>query len=440
MQRYLWTAFAVILLIIALANEHSLRLDVSEGAIAGFAGVWAHPKHPPLPFFLIEFARPSYWLLFAVSYACIAVGILMMRQFSKTAAVLCLAFPLIIYAPAQMNHNIALYPLAAATLYTLWTSLNRGLWRDWLLFGAVVGVSFYAKYAILLLLTPFAIAMLIKPEWRKYLFTPKPYAVVLLALLILSPHIKAMVDISEVARGPLTTGAQNLSQRLQFTVLWLLNFALLIIIPLVILRVKPTKPKTEFEFFALIAAFGAPFIVFIATVFFGIRPRPFWLLAMTPGFALWLSTLKPLSLKPVYLYGFMVLITWVSFKLFAPLFSNAPQYADYDAKETAKIALKYYGKSPDLIVSFGAQRGRQLAGSLLYELETPTNILEEGDRAMSPWVKSVDKALVISTVPLEGKNVMGRRITDIRMLKRPIAKRLFGERLKTTDMWLGRVD
>lgn len=440
MHRYLWATLAAILLIICLSNEHSLRLDTSEGAIAGFAGVWAHPKHPPLPFFLIELARPSYWGLFAISYACIATGILMMRQFSKEAALLCLAFPLIIYAPAQMNHNIALYPLAAATLYTLWQSLDRGLWRDWLVFGAVVGISFYAKYAILLLLTPFAIAILLKQEWRKYLFTPKPYAAILMALLILSPHINAMIDISEVAKNPLREGAQNLIQRLHFTGVWLFNFALLILIPLFILRLKPFKPQTNFELFALISAFGAPFIVFISALFFGIRPRPFWLLAMTPGFALWLSILKPRSLKPIYIYSFGVLTVWFCFKVFAPLFSPAPNYTDYDAKKTTEMVLNYYGKSPELIVSFGAQRGRQLAGSLLYELKTPVNILEEGERSMSPWVNNLEKALVISTIPLEGKKVMGRHITDIQKLNRPIAKRFLGERLKTTNIWLGRID
>jgi 4-amino-4-deoxy-L-arabinose transferase-like glycosyltransferase len=426
MTRILWIGLAALLLIACLSFEHSLRLDTAEGAIAGY--VLAHPKHPPLPFFLIELARPSYWLLFAFSYGCIAVGMLIMRQFSALTASLCLAFPFIIYAPAQMNHNIALYPLACATLYTLWKSLDRGTWRDWLLFGAVVGISFYAKYAIVLLLAPFALAMLFVPTWRKHLFTLKPYVAVIVAAIVVIPHLIALLKVTSVS--PLREGAQNFLQHFTLAGGWLFNVALLVIPLLLIVRPKTIKPQSPFELFTLIAAFGGIIIVTIAGLVFGVRPRPYWLFAMTPGIALWAAQLnKNASPRPAYLYAFSVLAVWLVFKTFAPLFYNKPHYADYDARETAKIMTKYWGKTPNFILYEGEQKGRQLAGSLIYEMNPTPKIYEYG-RPSANWN---DEFLVVSTKPLTGD------VYDSVKISRPIANRPFKGRLEATDMWLGKI-
>jgi 4-amino-4-deoxy-L-arabinose transferase-like glycosyltransferase len=77
----------------------------------------------------------------------------------------------------------------ALALFALARATERGLWRDWLLFGAAVGLGLLSKYTMSVFLVSLAVYLLLVPERRARFWSRKTLAAAGLALLLFLPNL-----------------------------------------------------------------------------------------------------------------------------------------------------------------------------------------------------------------------------------------------------------
>lgn len=75
------------------------------------------------------------------------------------------------------------------SLYLLLRALDSDAWRDWLLAGAAAGLGLLSKYSMVFFVPSLLAYLLLSPERRRLLWSPKPYAAAGVALLLLAPNL-----------------------------------------------------------------------------------------------------------------------------------------------------------------------------------------------------------------------------------------------------------
>jgi 4-amino-4-deoxy-L-arabinose transferase-like glycosyltransferase len=74
-------------------------------------------------------------------------------------------------------------------LYFTVVALETGRWRDWLLLGGALGLGLLSKYSMAFYGLGFLAYLLMTPDHRALLRSPKPWAAAALALLLLTPNL-----------------------------------------------------------------------------------------------------------------------------------------------------------------------------------------------------------------------------------------------------------
>jgi 4-amino-4-deoxy-L-arabinose transferase-like glycosyltransferase len=77
----------------------------------------------------------------------------------------------------------------AAGLLALWSALEHGDWRSWLLVGLWSGLGLMSKYTMAAFIGSAFLAVLADRRGRRQLLTPKPWVALALAALILAPNL-----------------------------------------------------------------------------------------------------------------------------------------------------------------------------------------------------------------------------------------------------------
>jgi 4-amino-4-deoxy-L-arabinose transferase-like glycosyltransferase len=210
-ERHIGTLIAFqIVALVAIPFAFSLAppLDVVEGLVWAPHWLIGTYKHPPLPAWLIEISvllthnvilgpylvsqigvGLAYWFIYRL-------GRLVMDPMRAAAGTILMAGSYYFTAPTlEFNHNVVQLPLWSGTLL-LYAHLRQApdRWRYWLALGLIGGVGLYGKYsyAILLVLL-FALALYEKPT-RAFFKTARPYLGLLLAVLIVLPHLFWLVS------------------------------------------------------------------------------------------------------------------------------------------------------------------------------------------------------------------------------------------------------
>lgn len=126
-------------------------------------------------------------------------------------------------------------------LYFTVVATQSGLWRDWLLLGAALGLGLLSKYSMVFYGLGFFAWLALEPAQRKWLKNPRPYAAAALALLLLAPNlwwnaqhqfvsVHHTAEISQLDRGLINPGAFLEFFTGQFLVFGPLTFAGLILL------------------------------------------------------------------------------------------------------------------------------------------------------------------------------------------------------------------
>ena len=231
----------------------NLPLDLIEALTYGRGWQLGYDKLPPLPWWLVEVAWRTfhsdfaYYMLGQVSVlsAFAAVWAITLRVASPASAV---AGVLLIdglhffnFTAAKFNHDVAQLPFWALAGLSFHGALRTGRFGDWAALGVAVGLAFWAKYFVVVLVVPLILFMLLDPHARRHLATPGPFVAVAISFAIMGPHLVWLwqhdwLPLAYVeARAKVSGGlAGHLTHPLVFALaqlLWLVP-ALLIALPL----------------------------------------------------------------------------------------------------------------------------------------------------------------------------------------------------------------
>jgi len=251
-----WTALPTLL-------YPNLPLDLIEALMYGREWQFGYDKLPPLPWWLVEIAYRTvghdfgYYLLAQIAVLA-AFALVFATARAMVGGIGALLSVLIIdglhyfnYTAAKFNHDVVQLPFWALAGLALHRALRGRQWADWLLLGLAVGMAFWAKYFVVVLVAPMLVFALVDRAARKALATPGPYLAAAAALIVMAPHLVWLVrnDFLPLAyaehRAVLARGwYDHLWRPLQFAVgqLFFLLPALAIAAPLFLPRRGATVP------------------------------------------------------------------------------------------------------------------------------------------------------------------------------------------------------
>ena len=445
--------------------EGSIRLDVAEHVLQGREWLLAYPKHPPFSIWLVELASElgpaRYILLYLLGQVLAISGLVaaawLVRETGQStpaiAILIGLSTPFLTYGPIQVNHNIGVMPFWGLALATGYAAFARGCVRDWLMFGAAIGIGMWAKYSILHLAVPLALLFFSISDWQRQLATPGPWLAGALAAAIVAPHGAAVLrqsgtSIDHALRTFSTGPLDNLAMCFGFLLQAGLLIAFMGVVAAATTGFSPLWRALDRSFtrarqdrlalYLHVALFGPILLIAFSALLFGIRPRTFWLAPIALSGAAWWADKaaaacvhRPLrAFKTAAAFGALFAASYVATRLLAPFTPIPPSYADFDGRALARLAERHWqtvGGTIPYIVSYGGQRGRQAAGSILFDLESRPRVFEDANPKHSPWIDLADLvrrgALVISTRPLTpADHVGGHPITRITEFERPTVR------------------
>jgi hypothetical protein len=192
--------FPILLCTIVLPSPASdLREHINLGLTYRLSAFAAPPLQTWLAGAVALTGARDAWLYIVVAQVLNFVGliylILTARRFIGEQAVVPLALMFcgsIFYSLATpsmaLNADQIQVPLWAGITFHGLMALRDDRWRDWILFGALIGLSILAKYTVLLLLAVLVVALALMPAYRKVFLNPKLYVAGLCALPIIAVH------------------------------------------------------------------------------------------------------------------------------------------------------------------------------------------------------------------------------------------------------------
>lgn len=194
--------------------QHVLGIDIYETLVWGEQLQWGHSKHPPLSGWLGYFfswaTGHSDWGLYLAAQLSIALGVFFTFKLARlffdrhrAAIAALLLYFLMYYTPSEMKFCTYLVEIAIAPAasYLLLLALRQKRLVCWLGLGAVCGLGFLNKYSFGLVAGAFLSVVLTRREYRRCLATFGPYLAILTCLLVMSPHLKWLIDHDFVCFG-----------------------------------------------------------------------------------------------------------------------------------------------------------------------------------------------------------------------------------------------
>jgi 4-amino-4-deoxy-L-arabinose transferase-like glycosyltransferase len=179
-----------------------LHQDVLEAAYWGNDFALSYSRHPPLPSWLIDavllIGHAPIFSLLAMSQLGMAIAAAFVwrtaRMFggpdtAALAAMLLLISLAASFFAVQVNHNSLLAPFWAASLFYGLSYLENRKFADAALFGAATGFGMLVKYEMAAPVICLFFIALIVPRYRPAIFRPATVAAVIIAMVILSPHL-----------------------------------------------------------------------------------------------------------------------------------------------------------------------------------------------------------------------------------------------------------
>jgi hypothetical protein len=183
----------------------NLPLDLIEALVYGREWQLGYDKLPPLPWWMVEatyrlFGPDLFYYLLAQATVVSAFALVWAMARPLVGPVGALVSILIIdglhyftFTAPKFNHDVIQLPFWALAGYAIWAALRHGRMLHWVLLGLAVGVAFWAKYFVVVLVAPLALFVLLDRDARKALATPGPYVAAAIALVVMAPHLVWLV-------------------------------------------------------------------------------------------------------------------------------------------------------------------------------------------------------------------------------------------------------
>jgi len=208
--RILWASLTVQVLIwwlLPALLQHNLPLDVIEQLAWGREWQIAYFKHPPLVAWIVESVATisGHWppALYLLGPLASALSLFMVWRLgcamlgAQRALLAVLAQQGIVYFTIftpEFNQNVVLLPLWAALGLVGYRACfapgsPRVVCARWVWFGVLAALGMLGKYTTALLLLPLLLLAALHPRLRRVWAGPSPWLALIIALLLLLPHL-----------------------------------------------------------------------------------------------------------------------------------------------------------------------------------------------------------------------------------------------------------
>jgi 4-amino-4-deoxy-L-arabinose transferase-like glycosyltransferase len=98
------------------------------------------------------------------------------------------------YTAPNFNHDVIQLPFWALAGYCYWVALRHGRLVHWVFLGLAIGLAFWAKYFVAVLVVPLVLFVLLDRDARRALTTSGPYVAAIVALVVAAPHLVWLVQ------------------------------------------------------------------------------------------------------------------------------------------------------------------------------------------------------------------------------------------------------
>jgi 4-amino-4-deoxy-L-arabinose transferase-like glycosyltransferase len=183
------------------------RLDGAEQLAWSYSLEWGYWKHPPLPTWvmhaLVGLFGPSAALTYVTAQACVALALFIAflagcewMDARRSLAAMVLASLIYFYnAGAEaFNHDVALLPLVAATLWLAFRAMRAESIAMWAAAGIVAGLALLTKYIAVLPFAALALALALDARAHTRRNALGAAASAVAAMLVFAPHLVWLVQ------------------------------------------------------------------------------------------------------------------------------------------------------------------------------------------------------------------------------------------------------
>ncbi len=398
-----WTALPTLL-------YPNLPLDLIEALTYGREWQLGYDKLPPLPWWLVELVYrtvgvdAAYYALaqIAVVSAFAAVWLTARPLVGAVGALVAVLFldglHYFHFTAAKFNHDVIELPLWALAGYAFHAALRRGRMIHWLLLGVALGVSLWAKYFVVVLAAPLALFLLLDRDARRALATPGPWIALVVALVIMAPHLVWLVrnDFLPFAYASARSApSRGLLDHVLHPLLFVLGqVAFLLPALLIAAAVVWPPPTAQDEAPPPVAAKADAFDRRIVTLLAFGPAAAMWGYPLWLFLGLWIVLYAGTALEPARLRR--IAAVWASvFALFAIVF--AASYSVLPAIDHRYRAVFYPGDrlADELARRFRAATGAPLVyvigtmwdgGNVAHYAREQPRVLIDGDWRRAPWI------------------------------------------------------
>jgi hypothetical protein len=184
----------------------NLPLDLIEGLLYGREWQLGYDKLPPLPWWMLEATYRCFGpdvFFYALSQltviAAFALIWVMARQLvgpvgALVAILIIDGMHYFTFTASKFNHDVVQLPFWAMTGFAYWAALRSGRTVHWALLGLGIGMAVWAKYFAAVQVVPLMLFGLFDRDARKSLATPGPWIAVVVALVVMAPHLVWLIQ------------------------------------------------------------------------------------------------------------------------------------------------------------------------------------------------------------------------------------------------------
>jgi 4-amino-4-deoxy-L-arabinose transferase-like glycosyltransferase len=193
----IWTTYAVI-----SAAPAAIHNDMAEAYVWGREFQLGYSKHPPFWAWIaglwFEVFPRTDWAFALLATLNAGLGLygswMLIGDFADgdrrlAATVLLLLTPFYTFLALKYNANSIFLSLFPWTMHFFLRAIDNRRLSDAILFGLFMGMALLSKYFALILAATCLVAALVHPKWRAYFTSASPYVSVIVAALLLAPHV-----------------------------------------------------------------------------------------------------------------------------------------------------------------------------------------------------------------------------------------------------------
>ena len=382
--------------LIPFFSNKNLPLDVVEALAWATNLDWGYDKHPPLSAFFPEifyklFSNQdwAYYLLSQIFIIFSFVAIFKLaKEFLKNETYALISVFLLegIYfynfTSPEFNVNICQIPFWSLTVYYSWQSFKNNKTHNWVLLGLFAGLGVLSKYLFIYLLIGIKLFFIYHLKKNKQ-FNFKYLIPIIVFLLVLSPHLKWLVDndYRTIAYGLERTSLETSTfiNHFIYPIKFILKQAgvilpFFILLSLILKNFKfKLKQHDEKSIFLIFITFAPILLMFITSLVFGANIRTMWMTPFYLFFGLFfiyhfkaninLNFLK----RFIFCFLFIFILSPVTY-LYISL-SKDNKRTDYPGKEIAYLVQNRWDKN--FVNTIAIVVGDEwVAGNLSYHLKS----------------------------------------------------------------------